>query len=574
MDDQMTCPNQRNPFTDPSAPTMHDVLVRVLADSELPPRRQREMASAIRSLGHWFNADLIALPANFEFLRRRFERFHPVHADVSKRRVANVRSLVTAALHCGGIATNRRTYLAPMSTAWQALYDRLPESNTRAGLARFFRYCSANGIEPVAVDDTISARFLGHLTTEGLTRHPRTAHQTAVRLWNRCLDGIEQWPAIRLTKPLYNQSYGLPWGAFPVSLRRDVVTYRQRLALTDPLAEHAPRRALRPRSIETRLMQIRAFASALVRRGHEPSAIRSFTYLTDLDHFKDGLRFFLDRKDAAPNSNWVAEIAWTITAIARHHLRVTESQLRPMLAIVHRLRKPRRGMSDRNKKRLKQFNDPRNVARILWFGRNTLERVEAVKSPSAVDALKAQIAIAVELLIYAPMRSSNLANLSLERHITFDRSKRKGLAHISIPADEVKNDEALDYELPRHVATMLRIYVNKYRPMLTRASSEWLFPIRDGRCKRADTLSKQISRTLWNDLGLEVHAHLFRHLGAMLLLRRKPGYYELVRRVLKHRSADTTFLFYSGEEDVSATRHFDQVILEIADELGGGGNRP
>ena len=167
MDDQMTPSNQRNPFTAPDAPTMQDVLDQVLTDMELPPRRQREMASAIRSLGHWFNQDLTAMPANFEYLRRRFERFHPLHADVSKRRVANVRSLVSAALQIAGIAINRRTYLAPMSAAWQALHDLLPDSYTRGGLSRFLHYCSANGIEPGAVDDAVSARFLEHLTDEG-----------------------------------------------------------------------------------------------------------------------------------------------------------------------------------------------------------------------------------------------------------------------------------------------------------------------------------------------------------------------------------------------------------------------
>jgi integrase len=60
-----------------------------------------------------------------------------------------------------------------------------------------------------------------------------------------------------------------------------------------------------------------------------------------------------------------------------------------------------------------------------------------------------------------------------------------------------------------------------------------------------------------------VNAHLFRHIGAKLYLDAHPGAYEVVRRVLGHRSMDTTTGFYTGLETAAAVRHFDETILRL-----------
>jgi integrase len=64
-------------------------------------------------------------------------------------------------------------------------------------------------------------------------------------------------------------------------------------------------------------------------------------------------------------------------------------------------------------------------------------------------------------------------------------------------------------------------------------------------------------------LTVPVHPHLFRHISAKLYLDAKPGAYEVVRRVLGHRSIDTTTAFYTGLETSAAVRHFDQTILDL-----------
>ena len=62
---------------------------------------------------------------------------------------------------------------------------------------------------------------------------------------------------------------------------------------------------------------------------------------------------------------------------------------------------------------------------------------------------------------------------------------------------------------------------------------------------------------------MRVHPHLFRHIAAKLYLDANPGSYEVMRRVLGHRSIETTTAFYTGLETAAAVRHFDATILKL-----------
>ena len=64
--------------------------------------------------------------------------------------------------------------------------------------------------------------------------------------------------------------------------------------------------------------------------------------------------------------------------------------------------------------------------------------------------------------------------------------------------------------------------------------------------KDANLVSEQIQATIRRETGLVMHVHLFRHLAGKLSLRMDPGNYEQVRRLLGHRTIDTTTIFYTG----------------------------
>ena len=93
--------------------------------------------------------------------------------------------------------------------------------------------------------------------------------------------------------------------------------------------------------------------------------------------------------------------------------------------------------------------------------------------------------------------------------------------------------------------------------------NDWLFPGRGRNHKSPAGLSNQITKHLREATGLEVNAHLFRHLTAKLFLEASPGNYEVVRRHLAHQSMDTTTNYYTGFETAGAVRLVDQQILKL-----------
>jgi site-specific recombinase XerD len=110
-------------------------------------------------------------------------------------------------------------------------------------------------------------------------------------------------------------------------------------------------------------------------------------------------------------------------------------------------------------------------------------------------------------------------------------------------------------------------YIRDFRGPLATKGNTALFPGRGGGAKWQHVLAGQICRTVYAHTGLTVNVHLFRHLDAKLYLDRNPGGYEVVRRVLGHRSITTTVRSYTGREKAAAARHFDQTILGIRGEI-------
>jgi integrase len=85
--------------------------------------------------------------------------------------------------------------------------------------------------------------------------------------------------------------------------------------------------------------------------------------------------------------------------------------------------------------------------------------------------------------------------------------------------------------------------------------------------------SIQIADTIFAFTGIHMHVHMFRHTGALLYLQRNPGGYEVLKRVMGHRSMDTTASIYCGLEMLSSAKHFDEEILAHDDTPRGRNQR-
>jgi integrase len=162
------------------------------------------------------------------------------------------------------------------------------------------------------------------------------------------------------------------------------------------------------------------------------------------------------------------------------------------------------------------------------------------------------------VLLAAPMRIKNLASITLDRHLV--QIREGGSAHLVLPGPEVKNKAALEFPLPPEVLALIHTYIRRALPVLAGGPSRFLFPARSGGTKPEAQLSVQLKKAIARHAGLDLNVHAFRHLAAMLFLRRHPGEYETVRLLLGHKSLATTVRAYCGLEDSDAFRRYDQLM--------------
>ena len=90
-----------------------------------------------------------------------------------------------------------------------------------------------------------------------------------------------------------------------------------------------------------------------------------------------------------------------------------------------------------------------------------------------------------------------------------------------------------------------------------------LFPNRSGGGARQSTnLGQNLTDEIYRQSGLRMNPHLFRHFAAYLYLRERPGDFETVRRMLRHKKLETTMTFYAELSNKWAHGHYDDVVLK------------
>ena len=75
-------------------------------------------------------------------------------------------------------------------------------------------------------------------------------------------------------------------------------------------------------------------------------------------------------------------------------------------------------------------------------------------------------------------------------------------------------------------------------------------------------MSGQIAKGVYRETGVRMTVHQFRHAAGAIILTRRPGEYELVRRLLGHRNVQTTIKSYIGLDTIQASEIFTRLVIE------------
>jgi integrase len=220
---------------------------------------------------------------------------------------------------------------------------------------------------------------------------------------------------------------------------------------------------------------------------------------------------------------------------------------------------PLKGLTDKNKRFLRQFDDLNALQRLVQLPERLWEEVKRETRPTYRTLAKAHAALAIGILIYMPIRPQNLLTLEFERHL-FIRTGREAKSTLELSNGEVKNDMDLAFEIPPQVVKMLVEYRERIAPKIIGERPARLFVNVDGTPKAENALGVLITNYARRRAGIILTPHQFRHLSAKVLLDHQPGGFETVRQLLGHKNLQTTVFSYAGIDSRRAGRHHQRLI--------------
>ncbi len=454
-----------------------------------------------------------------------------------------------------------------LSAEWEALLNPL-DRRLQIALAKFMRFCTRSDIAPGDVCEATFEAFLNELRERTLHAKPMAAYRQTAKFWNRALAEQEAWPRVAMPEKHDERQYALVWEAFPSSFNEDVLAFLATKEFGDEFAEdYSPR--VRKSTTKNRREAIRRVASALVLSGKPVEEIESLRELCKIENVRTALRFLRARHADQRVTEGDLNHIWVLRVIARYWVKdeaATKAIIKLASAVGPDIESRRGGMRPKNRELLRQFDQPDNFVALVDLPQKTLKRIARKTESSYNDAVQVMYALQVAILLHAPMRSKNLAELELGHHlIDFGKASRRTV-RIHLPEDKVKNYKSYDAPLPAHVFPLLDAWLKVYRPLICPTPSRYLFPNSKGELRSRDSLAAQVPKFLKRETGLEMHLHLFRHLAAKILLDRDPNCIELVRQCLGHTTTRTTERAYAELRTDPAFLALDAGLREIMEK--------
>ena len=559
----IAAPPSRNPFADPMLPTFADLIDRIAGDTVLPLRQRRNWIWALRLIARAAGKAQTQIPAHPEYLRPIFRKSAPASLGITKATWNNARSLAGKALEWAGIASMPAHYQAAFAPEWADLWQLLPTGTNamRCGLSRLMHFCSAQGIHPGQVNDEVLTVFHDALITESIVEQPYLIYRGAARSWNNASEQIISWPQHRLTVPSLRRTFSLPLNQFPSTLGVSIEAHLRRASGLDLTDDHFTR-AQRPTTINTRRDQLRLYATAIVKSGFAPDMLIDLQAMLAPDVAARGLQYLIER-NAGASSVHISNLADFLPTLARR-LDMPAEVVSKLRLMQKKLKIIRHGMTSRNRDVLREFDDPRTVRALVNLPARIWAEVRTSGRRGYREAKLIQTALAIGLLLNAPVRIRNLASIEVDRHLVQAGARDGRSVHLRFPANEVKNANELEFPLQPALIEMLDAYLREWRPLLSDETSVFLFPSKKaGKHKGTGPLSAEIKKLVHAYTRLDMPAHRFRHAAGKIYLDRNPGQYEVVRLLLGHKDKETTTSFYAGAESAAAARYYAETIRQI-----------
>jgi Phage integrase family len=543
-------------------PSFLDAIAIIAAADELPKQTRRHWTTSLRQIAKAMDKPLEVIPARLGAVRADLARLHHAPAGLTRKTLQNHKSNVKSALRWLAREKGIPEHGAALSPAWEALRAQIKDRFVRWRLSSFMRFCSASGIAPAEVDEIVLDRFRGYRAQSGTVTDDASGRRLA-RAWNSNVGNVQGWPARRLMEPTVKPLTELLWAEFPERFRRDVDLYLQGLTKVRKGWGGRRIRPLKPSTIRARRVELAAAARMAIRTGVPIGNLSSLSALLSPDVVEKILDAYWTKNGETPKA-FTINLAYRLAMIAREIKCIDDAACERLDQMRRDLEDHRRGgLTDKNTVLIRQVLTPGVWSRVVNLPEQLMSvaRSQRLSAPLKA-AVTAQLAVAIAILTVAPVRLANLVAIKLGINLLKPGGPDSNYWLI-FPDHDVKNRVPLEYPLEQYLTRMIDEYVHDFRPSLLRGrNGDCLFPGQRGGTKSSILLSGQITQRIHKTTGLRMTVHQFRHAAGALILRHRPGEYELVRRFLGHRNVQTTINAYIGLENIQASEIFSKIVME------------
>ncbi len=545
-----------------------DGIAIIAAAAELPGQARRHWTTSLRQIAKALDKPLEVIPARYSAVRADLAQLHEVPAGLTKKTLANHKSNAKSALLWLAREKGIPKHGTPLTPAWEELRGRIRDSLVRSRLSSLMRFCSANNIPPIDVDEAVVDRFLDY-RSRAARPADRAARRLLARAWNANIGTVPGWPARVLVEPPVKAVVEVEWQDFPEGLRADVERYLGGLTRVRRGRGGQRIRPLKPSTIRTRRAELQAAARMAVKTGVPVESLNSLAALLAPDVAEKVVDAYWSRNGEIPKL-FTIDLAGRFLAIAKETKCLDEAACERLDEMWQELEQHREGgLTDKNFALIQQVLTTGVWSRVVKLPLAMMATARSQQANQPVRAaVTAELAVAIAISTFAPVRLANLTAIKLGFNLIKPGGPNSNY-WLVFPRYDVKNRVKLEYPLEPHITRLIDEYVHDFRPTLLRGRNEdWLFPGQRSGAKGKISFSGQITERIYKATGLRMTVHQFRHAAGAIILKRRPGEYELVRRLLGHRNVQTTVKAYVGLENIQASEIFSEIVMEhMEDEL-------
>ena len=290
------------------------IAIITVAD-ELSEQTRRHWATSLRQIAKALDRPMAVIPARYSAVRADLAHLHQVPAGLTAKTLQNHKSNVKSALLWLAREKGVPEHGAPLAPAWGELRAKITDALVRWRLASLMRFCSANGIAPVEVDEAVIERFVSYRVEIGKSADAAFRRLMA-RAWNTNVGKISGWPARRLLEPPIKAAVEVIWEEFSEGLRRDVDRYLNGLTRVRRSRSGQRIRPLKASTLRTRRAELQAAARMAVKTGVPIEQLNSLSALLAPNVVEQILDAYWQQNGDTPKA-FTIDLAARFVAIAR-----------------------------------------------------------------------------------------------------------------------------------------------------------------------------------------------------------------------------------------------------------------